>query len=254
MREKIAKLYSIEQLSTNNTCIHRLRPGAKLLTTLVFIICVISLPKYSVYRIMPFMFYPAILIPLSETPIMLVLKRLALALPFCIMAGLSSIISVREIAYYIAGFGVSYGLLNFTAIILRALLCVSALLILIATTPFCEIAGVLHALRLPSLFVMALELTYRYISVIFGEAHNMFLSYALRNKLKPNIELKLMGAFIGQLFLRSYNRAERVYSAMLLRGYGKPQRRDAKMNFSINSGIYAVLVSALCVIFSVIKY
>lgn len=254
MREKIAKLYSIEQLSLNDTFIHRLHPGAKLFTTLVFIICVISLPKYSVYRIMPYIFYPAILIPLSETPFIPVLKRLFIALPFCVVAGLSSVFLVRETAYYIANFSVSYGLLNFITIILRALLCVAALLILIATTRFYEITGVLYKLRLPAFFVMAVELTYRYISVIFGEAHNMFLSYTLRNNYRPNIELRHMGAFTGQLFLKSYSRSERVYSAMLLRGYGEPRRREIETKFNANSSIYAALVSALCVIFSVIKY
>jgi cobalt/nickel transport system permease protein len=102
---------------------------------------------------------------------------------------------------------------------LKALLSVFAVLILIATTPFNEICALLTKVRGLNIFGVQLSLSYRYISVLINEAQCMWTAYLLRAPAEKAIKMKDMGSFLGQLLLRSFDRAERVYSAMQCRGF-----------------------------------
>jgi cobalt/nickel transport system permease protein len=97
---------------------------------------------------------------------------------------------------------------------------VAAVLILVAVTPLYELTGQLRRLRVPELFVALFEMTYRYIGVLLGEASTMYTAYMLRSAERRGLQMRHMGSFVGQLFIRSYDRAERIYGAMKCRGYG----------------------------------
>jgi len=58
MKNQISELYALEQLSGGDTCVHRLHPTMKLLTTAVFIITVVSFDRYAFGRLVPYIFYP----------------------------------------------------------------------------------------------------------------------------------------------------------------------------------------------------
>jgi cobalt/nickel transport system permease protein len=61
-------------------------------------------------------------------------------------------------------------------------------------------------------------MTYRYLSVLWGEAAAMITSYKLRGGGR-GIQIRDSGPFLGQLILRSFDRANRVYQAMGSRGF-----------------------------------
>jgi cobalt/nickel transport system permease protein len=115
---------------------------------------------------------------------------------------------------------ITYGLLSMTAILLRAYLCVLAVFILISTTPFSSLTRELRRLHVPQIFITLVEMIYRYIGVLLDEAGNMNTAYKLRSVKSKGIAMKDMGPFIGQLTLRSFDRGERVYAAMVCRGFG----------------------------------
>ena len=58
----------------------------------------------------------------------------------------------------------------------------------------------------------------------------MYTAYTLRSTEGKGLKMKDMGIFIGSLFIRSYDRSERIYSAMKLRGYGSHVRNNAKIH------------------------
>lgn len=62
-------------------------------------------------------------------------------------------------------------------------------------------------------------LTYRYISVLLEQVSNMYTAYILRAPAAKGIKMKDMGVFVGQLLLKSFDRAESIYVAMKCRGY-----------------------------------
>lgn len=209
----------LEQLATGDSVIHKFHPMAKLLTTIVYAVIVISFPPANISGLVPFLFYPVILMTLSGTPHRPLFGRLAVALPFSLAGGISNLLLMRTTAFYAGNIAVSYGMLSCASILLRTVLTVMAVLILIATTSFTEISGQMVRLRMPKVFCTQLIMTYRYISVLLNEAVSMFTAYTLRANDRKGIRMKDMGSFLGQLLLRSFDRAERVYQAMKCRGF-----------------------------------
>lgn len=219
MKSKIQELYSLEQLAGGGTFVHRLHPIAKVLSAAIFIATVVSFDRYALGRLVPYVFYPALLMAFSETPHSMLLKRFLAALPFCLLAGISNAVLDRAPALLVGGVTLSFGMVSFFTILLRTYLCVMAVLILVATTPFAELTGAMRSLRMPRIFVTMFEMTYRYIGVLLEEAHSMYVAYALRSAGVKGVAMRDMPGFAGHLLLRSFDRADRVYNAMKCRGY-----------------------------------
>ena len=229
IKSKIQEIYSLEQLSGGRSAVHRLHPLVKLVSAFAYIVLVVSFKRAEFLRLVPFAFYPAVLMALSETPWPIVLKRVWLALPFCLLAGISNILFDRTAAFTVAGLTVSAGVVSFFSILYRTFLCVTAVLLLVAVTPFSHLTGQLRRLRVPDIFVTLFEMIYRYIGVLLEEASSMYTAYVLRSTEHKGLQMRHMGCFVGQLLIRSFDRAERVYDAMKLRGYpGRTARADRR--------------------------
>jgi len=246
---KISGMSKIEELSQNTTCIHKMHPMSKLITTLVYVVTVISFNRYSITALVPFIFYPVILMSLSETPYKPFFKRLLVALPFSAMAGISNIIFDKEILATIGGISISAGVVSFISIILKTILTVFAVLILMSTTKLTELAFQLTRMKIPSILVLQLTMTYRYISVLLKEASTMFTAYMIRSTDHKGIKFKDMGVFLGQLILRSMDRAERVYCAMKCRGFNGEYNRTCSKRINLKSYVYMIGISSLIIIF-----
>ncbi|MDR1622885.1 MAG: cobalt ECF transporter T component CbiQ [Synergistaceae bacterium] len=216
---------SLERLATGDSPIHRLHPAAKLLTTLAYIVAVLSFTSRNVSGLVPFFFYPALIMPLSGTPYRPLAKRLMVAMPFALMGGISNLIWMRGTAFTLEGIPISDGMVSFVSLILKTLFSVFAVLILIATTSFMEVVHQLGRLGVPSIVCLQFVMTYRYLSVLLDEASSMLMAYTLRSPGQRGIRMKDSGSFLGQLILRSFDRAGRVYQAMKCRGFQEPYRR-----------------------------
>ncbi|MDR3255679.1 MAG: cobalt ECF transporter T component CbiQ [Synergistaceae bacterium] len=212
-------LKALELLAEGDTVIHRLHPFVKLMTTIVYVVVVISFGRYEIAALMPFFFYPAILMPLSETPCAAISKRLLPALPFALFGGLSNIFFDRTPMVIMAGMAVSGGVVSFVSIMIKTTLSVSAILLLVSTTGIVSLSRQLAALGIPDAIILQFTLTYRYLSVLAEEAGTMYDCYMLRSSDSRGIRMKDMGTFVGVLLLRGIDRAGRVYAAMKCRGF-----------------------------------
>ncbi|MEA4884538.1 MAG: cobalt ECF transporter T component CbiQ [Clostridia bacterium] len=219
IQSKVSEIYSLEQLSGKHTCVHALHPSVKIASTFVFIVTVASLGKYDFERLAPYAFYPAIMMALAEIPYSLMLKRAMLAMPFCLFVGLSNVVLDRAPMLILYGVVVSRGIVFLFTLVFRTLLCVVGVLILVSVTPFTELTAQMRRMKTPQLFMTLLEMTYRYVGALIEEATSMYTAYQLRGNSDKGLQMKHMGSFVGQLLLRSFDRAERVYSAMKCRGY-----------------------------------
>ena len=242
---------SFETLSLGATSIHRLHPLTKLLSALIYIITVVSFGKYDIIRLAPFIFFPVVVAGVAEIPYAALMPKLLTALPFCLFAGVSNLIFDRGIAFEINDIYFTYGFISMTTIIAKMLLSVSAALLLAATTPLTRLSAQLRRLRAPYAFVMSFEMTYRYIGVLLDEAHSMTTAYSLRGAGKKALDIKHMGSFAGQLLLRGFDRAERVYAAMRCRGYNLREIPRATQLYRINDGI---VLGAVCAYASVFRF
>ena len=119
------------------------------------------------------------------------------------------------------------GLRRFTTIALKSWISVQAALLLAFTTPFHELVDGLRQLRLPRIMVAIISFMYRYLAVLGEEATRMTRARAARSGAAPSgraggsltWRARVTGSMVGSLFLRSYERSERIYAAMQARGF-----------------------------------
>ena len=249
MKNKIYALYALEQLSAGSTYIHRLHPLAKLLASAVFIITVVSFNRYALGRLIPYIFYPMILMALSETPYAMLFKRFLVALPFCLFAGISNVLFDRTAAFALGGITVSYGAVSLITILFRTYLCVMAVLLLVSVTPLSALTNAMRRLQIPNIFIIMFEMTYRYIGILLNEAHSMNVAYSLRSTGRRGIEMRDMGGFAGQLLIRSFDRADRVYNAMKCRGYALQNLAANSRKLALSDIVFFAAVSLFCITF-----
>ena len=91
--------------------------------------------------------------------------------------------------------------------------------LLIATTPIDSLAAALRKIHVPGILTTLLLLTYRYIGVLMEQASIMMQAYSLRAPNQKGVQIQAWGSFLGQLLLRSMDRAEELYNSMTLRGF-----------------------------------
>lgn len=212
-------IHSLEEMAEANTIIHKLHPMVKLVTTFLYIVLVVSFNPYDVTGLVVFLFYPVILMALAEIPYKPLLTRLLVALPFSFFAGISNIFYNQNVAFMIRNIPITFGVISFFSIMIKTVFTVMAVLILIATTSLPQISYQLLVIKVPKIIVEQIMLTYRYISVLLEQVANMYTAYMLRAPGAKGIKMRDMGIFVGQLLLKSFDRAENIYFAMKCRGY-----------------------------------
>ena len=242
IRGKVNTLYSLEQLAAGDTVIHRVRPLPKLLVTLVYLVCVLSLDRRAPARLSPFRFYPATVMALADVPVGMLLRRSLVALPFCLFAGIGNLLLDRAPLFHFGALAVSGGMVSLLTLLVRTLLCTGAVLLLVAVTPFAKLTETLRNLHIPELLVTLLEMVYRYIGVLVEEAADMVTAFRLRSGGARWPRVREFGPFVGQLLLRSADRAERVYHAMQCRGFHNSARQHRRNGAAWNGGDWCFLL------------
>lgn len=119
------------------------------------------------------------------------------------------------------------GLIAFLSVLLKSWLSAQMALLLMATTHFTDLLYALRALRLPDVIVTILAFAYRYLFVTADEARRMLRARACRAAELPGRRAgggllwraSVVGHMAGTLFVRAHARSERIYAAMLARGY-----------------------------------
>ncbi|MDD5017981.1 MAG: energy-coupling factor transporter transmembrane component T, partial [Eubacteriales bacterium] len=194
--------FTLEEMAAERSAFHAMHPGLKLILTFVYVAVVISSPRYAVSSLCIFFFYPAVVISLAGIRLEPLMKRLLLALPFVVFAGISNIIFDRQIVLTLFGVGISAGVISCIVLILKTMLCVGAVMILAATTPSIDIFSQLRRFRVPKVLVVTIMLCFRYLVLLLHEARQMSIAYHLRSPKQKGIDIRHMGSFIGQLLLR----------------------------------------------------
>jgi len=239
----------LDRLSYKNTFIHRLDPRIKLIATLLYLFTVISFSKYEVVSLFPFFLYPVLLMTLGEIPLLFLIKKVMLVSPFAIFVGIFNPLLDAGQVVLIQGVTISAGWISFFSILVKFTLTVSTALLLIATTSF---PGVCHALRqlgVPSLFVSQLLFLYRYIFVLMEEAMRIVRARDMRSFGRRGTGTRVFVRLVGVLFLRTVERAERIYYAMLSRGFQGDMPTLRRFRITARDFCFAVFVIAFVFIF-----
>lgn len=221
---------TLDTLSYQQTFIHKLDPRAKLLTTLTYILFVLSFSKYDITGLVPFVMYPVALIALGNLPLGYLLKKILMAVPFALCVGIFNPILDRNVMIYLGPLGISGGWISFTSIMIRFVLTVSAVLALIACTGLNSVCMAMEKLGAPRSFAVQLLFLYRYIFVMTDEASRLVRARSLRSFGANGTGFRVYASMIGQLLLRAMDRAQRIYRAMLCRGFDGEIRSTRPLN------------------------
>jgi cobalt/nickel transport system permease protein len=232
----------LDRLAYGDSPVHRLDPRAKLLATLAFVVAVVSFPKYEVAALAPFVFFPLVLAGLGDVPLRLIARRVAIVSPFAIMIGLFNPLLDRAPGVVLGGVTIDAGWLSFASILARFALTMSAVMVLTATTSFPALCQGLNALGLPRVFVVQLLFLYRYLFLLAEEAGRLRRARELRAQRGRGFTLRTAGAMAGSLFVRTLDRAERIYQAMAARGYDGEIRQLRRIRFRTADAVFLAAV------------
>lgn len=212
--------------------IHRLDPRVKVAVTALFILSNALLPDgaWTAFGLAwIFMLWAN---RLSNLGVDFTFRRSFLALPFA-LAAVSAIFSPlgNPLAEWQIGslklIPTDYGLIKFASILVRSWLSVQAAILLVATTRFPDMIHAFEHLRVPKILTTIIAFLYRYLFVLTDEALRLQRARESRSAAAPGSRsgrsvawrARVTGNMAGQLFLRSYERSDRIYNAMLARGY-----------------------------------
>jgi len=200
--------------------IHRLAPECKLVATVLFVFAVVSTPREAIWAYACYAAILAALIGIARLPFRAVLRRLVIELPFLAFAFFLPIVGRGE-RVDVLGMSLSVaGLWGAWNILVKGTLGVAASIVMSSTTPVPEILHGLEHLRLPKVFVSICAFMVRYADVVTGEMRRTRIACESRGHNPRWIwQARAVASSAGALFIRSYERGERVYLAMVSRGY-----------------------------------
>jgi cobalt/nickel transport system permease protein len=223
---------AIDRFQAGDSPVHRLDPRVKVVVTVAFIVSNALLPDAAWLGFALAGGLVLLVARAAELAPGLVLRRSLVALPFA-LAALTTAFSVpgRPIWGLEVGpwtlVATDAGAARFASVVIRGLLSVQMAVLLTATTRFPDLMHALGHLRVPRPLLAVISFMYRYLFVLLDEAGRLLRAREARSAGGAGgpgggslpWRARVAGNMAGQLFLRSTERGERVYSAMLARGY-----------------------------------
>jgi cobalt/nickel transport system permease protein len=187
--------------------IHRAPAGAKLVATLLLALGLALVPVHRLAWTIPPLALVVAASRVARIPFAAFAARVAIAQPF--------VLGVAVLSIFQGG-----GLAVFVAIVLKSTTCVAAVQLLAQTTAFQDVLAVLARARVPATLLWTLTLLQRYLLVLVDETNRMQRARAARTWRGGRLAFwKAQASVMAVSFLRSVARAERIYAAMLARGW-----------------------------------
>lgn len=200
--------------------VHRLPPHCKLAAVLAFVIVVVSTPREAVWAFGLYAVLLAGVARLARVPAGFLLKRLLIEVPFVAFAVLLPFVAEGRHTEFL-GLSLSVnGLWGAFNVLAKGTLGVAASVLLASTTELRELLLGLQRLKLPPMLVQIATFMIRYGDVITDEMRRMRIARESRGFEARGVRhWGVLAKSAGALFIRSYERGERVHLAMMSRGY-----------------------------------
>jgi cobalt/nickel transport system permease protein len=212
-----------ERLTYIVSPIHDLDPRAKIVTTLVLVLAVVLTPPL---RPLEFGLLAAVLLAtavIARLPLGALLGRASLVLPVAATIALFAPIARHGGSLSVGGVAGAYaggGWVAAWAILSKAWLSALTAVLLSATTPFPRLIRGFEALRVPDVFITLFSFLSRYVGTFRDQIRSLRTALDSRAPAMPRLRRwRLYGNLAGNLFVRAYDRGERIHSAMLSRGF-----------------------------------
>jgi cobalt/nickel transport system permease protein len=261
-----------------DSIVHRLDPRVKCLATLAFVVSASLMPAGYWPGYLGLLLLLLAAVAAASVPLRVAFGRSLVAIPFALMAALSlpfirpgaPLLTLAVGPWRLTA--TAAGLEALAEVLVRSWLSVLAAGLLTATTPFAGLLAGLQALGLPRVLAAVISFLYRYLFVLVDEGErlgraresrsvrwppgSMALTARLHRRQGPHSggtvawRARVLGGIIGSLFIRSYERSERVYQAMLARGFQGEIRSAGRQKITpvdVRAGLGFCLVLAALV-------
>lgn len=252
-------VHAFDQYREGGSLLHRLDARVKVLAAVGFILSNAFLPDGSWAAFLLSWLVLLVANALSDLGVAYTLRRSFVALPFA-LAAVSAIFSplgeplARWTFLGLTLVPTDFGVFRFLSILLRSWLSVQWAILLVATTTFPDMLHAFEHLRAPRVLTSTIAFLYRYLFVLADEAFRLLRARQARSARLDGKKsgggllwrIRVTGNMAGQLFLRSYERSDRVYQAMLARGYSGYLRtlnpHQLKRQDYLALGVVAVII------------
>ncbi|MGD9733344.1 MAG: cobalt ECF transporter T component CbiQ [Desulfamplus sp.] len=275
LQSNLLDMFYMDTIASGETRLHNLDPRAKVMTTLIFVAAVVSFDKYEIAMLIPFFIYPAVMVAWAELPVVYLFKKMVVLMPFAFFIGMFNpvidtdiilrvdftdivtkfievmrLVEINTVQDGIWLVEISGGWISFFSIMVRFFLTVGAALILISITGFDSVCVALQKFGVPKPFIVQLMFLYRYMFVLIDEASRMVRARSLRTfDSGSHMSFNLFIPMIGQLLLRTLDRAQRIHLAMCCRGFEGHINMVRKMNFGIHETLFVAVWSFIFIMF-----
>lgn len=223
---------AFDRYHEKESLIHRLDPRVKVAVTLVFIVSNALLPDGAWLAFVFAWLFLLTANAFSQLGIFYTFRRSLIAFPFALIA-VTVLFSMPGEPLFSFGLFTwnpvitDAGLLRFESILIRSWLSVQMAVLLVAVTRFPDLVHALEHLRVPAILTTIIAFLYRYLFVLTNEVLRLMRARDSRSAAAAGRRsgggvawrARVAGNMAGQLFLRSYERSDRIYNAMLARGY-----------------------------------
>jgi cobalt/nickel transport system permease protein len=216
----------LDHHSLGDSFFHRLHPGAKMVMVVVLILCTVSIQPGEEVFLIPYALALGLFLVLTKVPILHSLSKGIKLLPFVLILTVffpffkegSPLWSMELAGIPIAC--TQEGVALFWNIVCKSTLAIFFVVFLNLTTPFHTLLKGMQSFGAPRIMTDTLAIAYRYLFVIEDERERMLMARRSR-MIHPSraLEWRSLSQLIGMLFVRSYNRGERLYQAMCARGF-----------------------------------
>jgi cobalt/nickel transport system permease protein len=243
-----------ETFAAGNSFIHRLDPRTRLITACVYTIVIALSQSFRV--LIAVVLISSVLLGMAQLPARQVLKRVVVVNTFITLLWLILPLTFHGPAAFTLGPLAIYedGIVMAAQITLKSNAILLALIALIATVNFSVLGYALNWLHVPDKIVHLLLMTYRYVFLIEQEYQRLIRAARMRGfKPKSNMHsYRTYASIVGMLLVRSAVRANRIYNAMLCRGFKRKFYCLYEFSAGRNEGIFGIAMGA--VVFALIYF
>ena len=243
------KYHFLDQYRDAESFIHMLDPRAKFLAALALVSAIVLTPRDAWLAYGLFLILNLTLLLMSRVPPFYVLKRSLAVIPFVLMVTIflpffrgTAELAGADIGSWHIGLK-REGLMLMAGIFCKVWLSVLPVILVTATTHIGDLLKGLEKLKMPAIMVMLMSFMYRYLFVISDEAERLSLA---RNSRSfgggVRLHVRTLGYMAGSLFLRSYERGEHIYGAMLARGFDGHGRLLNQLNMRPADIFYMAII------------
>lgn len=246
----------LEENSRKNRWLQRIDPRVKIISTLLAVTCTVIVQNITVF---PLFFLAALILVLSagvslkefllRSFVFISFFALIIALPLPFITSGVPVAEFSLLGYVVTVTG--EGVYLATAFILRVWAALSLLNMMVLTTSFDRLISAFSSLRLPKILTLLLDLTLRFIFEVSYEAARLSRAQDARmfRKLGLLDRMRSVAPILSGIFIRSYRRADRVYNAMIARGFDGKYISLKPLKLRLQDVGYFIIVAAYFIMF-----